>query len=409
MTKVLQISIEVNSGSVGKIAEQIGEVVIEKGWKSYITCARNNNPSKSEVIKIGNKFDLYRQVIETRIFDNHCVGSKSSTIDLISKIKEIQPDIIHLHHLHGYFINVEILFRYLEESQIPIVWTFHDCWSFTGHCAYFDFVGCEKWKTQCHHCEQKNEYPKSFLFDRSRQNYIDKKRIFNSVRNLTIVSVSNWLNNVVGQSFLSALPREVIYNGVDTELFKPNNNTLRDKYNIGNQFMILGVATTWDRRKGLDDFVQLSDKLKDNDTIIVLVGLSITQINKLPSNIIGIQRTENQKELSGLYSSADLFMNLSVEETFGLTTAEALSCGTPALVYDATACPELVNENTGFVVKKNDISALVNVIDRVKSNGKLSYTHSCRNRAIALFNKKDCYLEYFELYKRLLKNEYEKI
>jgi glycosyltransferase involved in cell wall biosynthesis len=409
MSKVLQISIEVNSGSVGKIAEQIGEVVIEQGWKSYITYARNNNPSKSEVIKIGNKFDLYSQVIETRIFDNHCVGSKSSTIALISKIKEIQPDIIHLHHLHGYFINVEILFRYLEESQIPIVWTFHDCWSFTGHCAYFDFVGCEKWKTQCHHCEQKNEYPKSFLFDRSRQNYIDKKRIFNSVRNLTIVSVSNWLNNVVGQSFLSAVPREVIYNGVDTELFKPNNNTLRDKYNIGNQFMILGVATTWDRRKGLDDFVQLSDKLKDNGTIIVLVGLSITQVNKLPSNIIGIQRTENQKELSGLYSSADLFMNLSVEETFGLTTAEALSCGTPALVYDATACPELVNENTGFVVKKNDISALVNVIDRVKSNGKLSYTHSCRNRAIALFNKKDCYLEYFELYKRLLKNEYEKI
>jgi len=407
MPKLLQISIEVNSGSVGKIAEQIGEVALENGWTSYITYARNNNPSKSEVIKIGDDFDLYRHGVETRIFDNHCFGSKSATIDLIRKIKIIQPDLIHLHHLHGYFINIEILFQYLKESKIPIVWTFHDCWSFTGHCANFDFVGCEKWKTQCHHCEQKNEYPQSFLFDRSRQNYIDKKRIFNSVENLTIVSVSNWLNNVVAHSFMGGLSRQVIYNGVDTELFRPHNSDIRQKYRIGNKFMILGVATTWDRRKGLDDFVQLSKKVKENDIIIVLVGLSISQINKLPPNIIGIQRTESQKELSSLYSSADLFMNLSVEETFGLTTAEALSCGTPALVYDATACPELVDENSGFVVKKNDISALINIIDRVKSNGKLAYTDACRYRATALFNKKDRYLEYFELYKRLLKNKNE--
>jgi putative colanic acid biosynthesis glycosyltransferase len=407
MPKLLQISIEVNSGSVGKIAEQIGEVALENGWTSYITYARNNNPSKSEVIKIGDDFDLYRHGVETRIFDNHCFGSKSATIDLIRKIKIIQPDLIHLHHLHGYFINIEVLFQYLKESKIPIVWTFHDCWSFTGHCAYFDFVGCEKWKTQCHHCEQKNEYPQSFLFDRSRQNYIDKKRIFNSVENLTIVSVSNWLNKVVGQSFMGGLSRQVIYNGVDTELFRPHNSDIRQKYGIGNKFMILGVATTWDRRKGLEDFVQLSKKVKENDIIIVLVGLSVSQINKLPPNIIGIQRTESQKELSSLYSSADLFMNLSVEETFGLTTAEALSCGTPALVYDATACPELVDENSGFVVKKNDISALINIIDRVKSNGKLAYTDACRYRATALFNKKDRYLEYFELYKRLLKNKNE--
>lgn len=407
MPKLLQISIEVNSGSVGKIAEQIGEVALENGWNSYITYARNNNPSKSEVIKIGDDFDLYRHGVETRIFDNHCFGSKSATSDLIRKIEVIQPDVIHLHHLHGYFINIEILFRYLKESKIPVVWTFHDCWSFTGHCANFDFVGCDKWKTQCHHCEQKNEYPQSFLFDRSKQNYVDKKRIFNSIDDLTIVSVSKWLNNVVGESFMQGLSREVIYNGVDIEMFKPHESNVRDKFNIRDHFMILGVATTWDRRKGLDDFIELSEKIKGDSIIIVLVGLSNSQINKLPPNIIGIQRTENQEELSSWYSSADLFMNLSLEETFGLTTAEALACGTPALVYDATACPELVDENSGFVVKKNDISALINIIDRVKSNGKLAYTDACRNRATALFNKKDRYLEYFELYKRLLKNKNE--
>lgn len=402
MPKLLQISIEVNSGSVGRIAEQIGEVVLKKGWSSYITYARNSNPSVSEVMKIGCDLDLYRHGLETRIFDNHCFSSKSATKDLIKTIKKIKPDIIHLHHLHGYFINIEILFQYLKESEIPVVWTFHDCWSFTGHCAHFDFVGCDKWKTECHHCEQKNEYPQSFLFDRSRQNYIDKKRIFNSVKNLTIVSVSNWLNNVVGQSFMGGLSRQVIYNGVDTELFRPHNSDIRQEYSIGNKFMILGVATTWDRRKGLKDFMNLSEKIKE-DEIIVLIGLNNSQIDKLPNKIIGIQRTESQKELADWYSSADLFMNLSVEETFGLTTAEALASGTPALVYDATACPELVDKNTGFVVKKNDISALINIIDRVKSNGKLAYTHACRNRAAALFNKKDRYLEYFQLYEKLLK------
>lgn len=402
MSKLLQIAVEANKGSVGRIAEQIGETILENGWSSYIAYARESNPSKSQTIKIGSKFDVYRHGLETRIFDNHCFSSRNATKNLIKKIDKIKPDIIHLHHLHGYFINIEILFNYLKESKIPIVWTFHDCWSFTGHCAYFDFVGCDKWKTECHHCEQKNEYPQSFLFDRSRQNYIDKKRIFNSVKNLTIVSVSNWLNNVVGQSFMGGLSRQVIYNGVDTELFRPHNSDIRQEYSIGNKFMILGVATTWDRRKGLKDFMNLSEKIKE-DEIIVLIGLNNSQIDKLPNKIIGIQRTESQKELADWYSSADLFMNLSVEETFGLTTAEALASGTPALVYDATACPELVDKNTGFVVKKNDISALINIIDRVKSNGKLAYTHACRNRAAALFNKKDRYLEYFQLYEKLLK------
>lgn len=408
MAKLLQISIEVNSGSVGRIAEQIGEVALENNWSSYITYARNNNPSKSQVLRIGSNYDVYRHVLETRILDNHCFSSRSATRTLVDEIKRIKPDIIHLHHLHGYYVNIEILFQYLKEANVPIVWTFHDCWSFTGHCTNFDFIGCEKWKTVCHHCEQKKEYPKSIIIDRSRQNFIDKKRIFKSVDNLTIVSVSNWLDSVVGLSFLTGSSREVIYNGVDVDLFYPHNdNNIREKYGIGNKFLILGVATNWDRRKGYEDFLQLSEKIK-KDEVIVLVGLSQSQISKLPNNIIGFERTESQQELADFYSTADLFMNLSVEETFGLTTAEALACGTVALVYDATACPELVDENTGFVIKKQDVESVLVKILEVKKNGKSFYSVACRKRAVDLFSKKVQYLKYFELYKRLLKEKNER-
>lgn len=409
MPTLLQISIEVNSGSVGRIAEQIGETVLENGWSSYITYARNNNHSKSEVIKIGNKLDLYWHGLETRIFDNHCFSSKSATEDLINRIKEIKPDIIHLHHLHGYFINIEILFDYLRESNIPIVWTFHDCWSFTGHCTHFDFVGCEKWKTECYNCEQKSEYPKSLLFDRSKQNFIDKERIFNSVKNLTIVSVSKWLSEKVNESFLRNHESRIIYNGVNLERFYPKDtrSKIDELYGTKDKFLLLGVATTWETRKRLEDFIELSSLLVET-FIIVLIGLSTEQIKKLPKNVIGIERTDSQDELCAFYSAADLFLNLSVEETFGLTTAEALACGVPSIVYNATACPELVNEDTGFIVEKQDLNALVKAIKKSRRLGKSHYANACRNRAVSLFDKNERFLEYFNLYNEILnRNEYK--
>jgi glycosyltransferase involved in cell wall biosynthesis len=312
-----------------------------------------------------------------------------------------------LHHLHGYYINIEILFKYLKSVNIPIVWTFHDCWSFTGHCTNFDFVGCEKWKTECYECEQKGEYPKSLILDRSRENFFDKKRIFNSLDNLIIVSVSKWLDNVVAQSFLSQIPRQIIYNGVDINLFSEcSDNYVREKYSIGNKFLILGVATNWDKRKGFEDFLKLSEMIND-DILILLVGLNNSQINNLPKNIIGIKRTENPKELVAFYSAADLFINFSVEETFGLTTAEALSCGTPAIVYDTTACPELINGGTGFVVKKRDISGVLEKLMEVRLKPRGYYSSACRKRAVMMFNKSDRYMEYLKLYYRLLKKKDE--
>lgn len=407
MPKLLQISIEVNSGSVGRIAEQIGEVVLDNGWASYITYARKNNLSKSEVIKIGNQLDLYWHGLETRILDNHCFSSKSATKDLVNVIKAIKPDIVHLHHLHGYFVNIEILFQYLKDSEIPVVWTFHDCWSFTGHCTHFDFVGCEKWKTECQNCEQKTEYPASLLLDRSRQNFIDKKRIFNSIKNLTIVSVSNWLSGKVKDSFLNTYPFKVIQNGIDLKTFYPKKSRviIDGLYSVKDKFVILGVASTWSNRKGLGEFIKLNELLDSRTYTIVLVGLSKSQITKLPKSIIGIERTENISQLADLYSGADVFLNPTFEDTFPTTNLESLACGTPVITYKTGGSVESINNNTGIVVDKGDILGLINAIKQVKKNGRDFYTDQCLNYAINNFDKKIKFNDYFELYNKILNDK----
>ncbi len=401
--KLLQICNEGNTGSVGTIAESLGTFVIEKGWESYIAFARFERGSNSKLIRIGSELDVITHGIESRIFDNDGFCSRNATKRLINKIEDIKPDLIHLHHLHGYFINVEILFNFLLHSNIPVVWTFHDCWSFTGHCTYFDYVDCDKWKSHCNSCPQKHEYPKSIFLDNSKNNFSKKRKLFTSISRMTVVSVSNWLDKLVEQSFFKDSNHLCIYNGIDLELFKPINNSdvIKNKYNINKKFVILGVATTWDRRKGLKDFIELSKYIK-NEEIIVLVGLSKEQRRILPSNVLGLPRTENRIELAHLFAASDVFLNLSTEETFGLTTAEALASGTPAIVYNKTASPELVNSKTGFVVEKNDYLSIIKAIDEIKKNKKEFYKSNCRLRAFKLFNSKDIYNSYFELYNNMI-------
>jgi glycosyltransferase involved in cell wall biosynthesis len=403
---VLQISIEVNSGSVGRISEQIGEKAIELGWESYITFARNNNSSKSQLIKIGSNIDVCLHGLETRIFDNHGLGSRIATRRLISKIKSIRPDIIHLHHLHGYYINIKILFDYLSSIDIPIVWTFHDCWSFTGHCAFFSSVGCDKWKTECHNCEQKAEYPKSLVFDRSRKNYLEKKKIFNSVKNLTIITVSDWLRDIVKDSFHEKYPIRRIYNGVDTNVFFPKKTRghIEEIYGTKGKYIILGVASTWEKRKGLRDFIRLNELLPTDDFVIVLIGLDKNQIKNLPSSIVGIERTESVEALVDFYSEADLYINLSREETFGLTTVEAMACGTPVIVYNSTVCPEIIDESVGVVVEVKDFCSLVKAVFFIKDKGKLQFQNVCREKVISLYDKEKNMAKYVDLYNELLLN-----
>lgn len=401
--KILQINTVINSGSTGRIAEYIGINAIENGWESYIAFGRNERPSRSKKIKIGNKWDYTYHGIQTRLLDNHGFASINATKKFIEELEIINPDIIHLHNLHGYYLNVELLFNYLRKSEIPTIWTLHDCWAFTGHCSHFSYVNCNKWKSQCYKCPQKSEYPKSYFLDNSKNNFFLKKTIFSGLNNLTIVTVSDWLKSIVADSFLKHLPIHRIYNGVDTKNFTFKNGIdLLEKYPIRDKFILLAVASTWNNRKGLEDYLELSKNL-DDDELLVLIGLDIKQIKQLPSKILGIRKTENIDELINWYSSADIVLNLSHEETFGMTTIEGFACGTPAIVYNCTASPELITNNTGIVVQKHDYAGLRSAINTIKNNGKSYYYSNCVDLINNKFDKSLMTKSYLNLYKNLLK------
>lgn len=399
--KVLQINTTVNSGSHGRIAEDIGLSLIQMCHESYIASAYTGRPSRSQKIKIGFNLDRKFHGLRTRLCDRHGFGSKASTRKLIDQIVKIDPDIIHLHNIHGYYLNIRYLFVYLRLSNKPVVWTFHDCWPFTGHCSYFDAVNCYKWKTGCHNCPNIHGYPKSYFFDNSRMNYRDKKELFTSVRRMVLVSPSQWMSSHLGNSFLHDNEIKVIYNGIDTDNFRPvKADSLKEKYKIKGKY-ILGVANIWNERKGLDDFIKLSSMTKP-ELQIVLVGLNRNQERKLPSSIISISRTENIDDLAALYSAAEVFVNPTYVDNFPTTNIEALACGTPVITYNTGGSPEAVDENTGIIVNKGDIGGLFSAVKVVLDNGKNHYTYTCRERAVRLFNKSDRFGDYVSLYRNFI-------
>ena len=402
--KLFQIASEANIGSIGIIAEHIGQIVLSRGGESYIAYGRSHRESKSKLIKIGSFPGVIIHGLMTRLFDVHGLGSTRATKELIRAIERIEPDILHLHHLHGYYINIKILFDFISKSNIPIVWTFHDCWSFTGHCCYFDRIDCNKWISGCYACPQKKNYPASYFLDRSKKNYDLKKNLFTSVRNLTIVTPSKWLEKLVKNSFFQGYPVFTIHNGVDLTLFKPiqDRENIRKIFGVENKFVILGVAKPFNKRKGFPDFLRLSERLKE-DEIIILVGLDEKQIKKLPSNIIGIKKTDNRKKLAELYSASDLFMNPTWEDNFPTTNLEALACGTPVATYNTGGSIEAVDQDTGFIIEKGSISGLIEAIKLVKNKGKEFYSGACRRRAEKYFDKEKQLLKYLDVYKSVLK------
>lgn len=405
MIKILQINVDANNGSNGAIARNIGTIVMRAGWQSYIAYGRNVVPGDSIQIKIGNKLDVIWHVIESRIFDNHGLASRLVTKRFISKIKRIQPDIIHLHNIHGYFINYKYLFEYLEKSKIPVVWTLHDCWSFTGHCAHFVSKGCFKWETQCISCPLKNNYPKSIIFDNSRKNYQYKKKLFNSLKSLTIVPVSNWLGNFVERSFLKHNKIQVIHNGIDLEVFQPLNITKASLGLNSHKIVVLGVSNVWIKSKGLLEFINLS---KDDRLQVVMIGVDENILKLLPNNIIAIKRTQNQQQLSEYYSTADVFVNPTYADTFPTVNLEALACGTPVVTYNTGGSPEALDKDTGIVVDQGDYNALLNAIIEIASESaekNIVRRKKCRERAVRYFDRNDRFMEYFELYKRLISND----
>jgi len=397
--KVLQINTTVNFSSIGRIAEDIGKVLMKNGHQSYIAFGRGNRPSASELIRIGNKVDVYLHVLQTRLFDNHGLASVSATKKLIQEIEKINPDVIGLHNLTGYYINIEILFDYLNARQIPVLWTLFDCWAITGHCTYFDVIGCEKWKIQCNHCPNLNDYPLTWC-DNSKRNFRIKKELFTKNKNLHLLVNSNWLEAYVKQSFLKDIPVHVTPSAIDIEVFKCQESNILNEYGLNGKKVLLGCASDWVERKGLKDLVQLS-QIVGNEYRVVVIGVTKKQQANLPESVTGIQRTENINQLAAWYSSAFAFVNPTYQDNFPTTNLEALSCGTPVVTYNTGGSPEAIDQHTGRVVEKGDVQGLASAIDDLSLVDRNVLRQNCRDRAEKLYDKNKQFMEYLNIFQFL--------
>lgn len=391
--------LEINSvpyGSTAKIMLGIAQVAEQNGHTVMMSSGYSYHPIKElegKYVKIGGKIGKAMHIIATRITGLHGVFSHFATARFLRKVKKFKPDIIHLHNLHGWYINLPMLFNYIKKNNIRTIWTLHDCWAFTGHCPYFDLACCEKWKNGCYKCPQHKQYPATQI-DRSKGMYKRKKKWFTGVPDMTIVTPSAWLAELVKQSYLKEYPVRVINNGIDLSVFKPTENEIKKRYDCEDKKLLLGVAYEWGKRKGLDVFIELAKRL--NNYKILLVGTD-DQIDKLlPANIISIHRTQNQKELAEIYTAADVFVNPTREEVLGLVNIEALACGTPVVTFKSGGSPECIDETCGFIVERNNIEDLVLKIIEIAKEQKFSI-NACINRA-TLFSSDQKFAEYVSLY-----------
>ena len=400
--KLLQINVDANNGSNGSIAQELGREALRRGWESYIAYGRRSVPSESTLIRIGNDLDVKIHGIQSRLFDNHGLASKSATRQFLKSVDEIRPNLIHLHNIHGYYLNYKLLFEYFKEKNIPIVWTFHDCWPFTGHCGYFESVQCEKWKTGCHSCELRKFYPKSLFLDRSSRNFRLKKSLFTSINSLHITTVSKWLMSKVRDSFFRDYPISTVYNFVNEKIFSPNVERInRCDYGLDDRKILIGAAANWVPSKGIPDFNALAGSLSDKYQI-VMVGVTEEVKNQISSNVHCLSRVESPQKLAALYAEADILLNLSRQETFGMTTLEAMACGTPGISYNNTACPEVLSNDTGVIVPTGNIKAVEEAIELIEKKGKKSFKDNCVARANTIFSKNNIISQYFDVYDKAL-------
>ena len=358
--------------STGRICTDLALKLESQGHTVKIAYGREHVPDeyKRFAVRIGNELDVNVHALKARLCDGMGLGSKTATRQFIKWVREYDPDVIHLHNIHGYYINIPVLFSYLQRCDKKIIWTLHDCWSFTGHCMYFDYENCEKYKTGCGACPQRGVYPKRIGPDRSAYNFTLKQNLITGIPNFYIVTPSQWLKNLALQSYLKNYPIDVINNGVDTKVFKPISSDILSRLGIADKKVILGVAAVWDRRKGMSDFIELS-RLIDDSYKIVLVGLSSKQVQALPENIIGIERTDSVAELVELYSAAYVFVNATYEDNYPTTNLEAIACGTPVITYDTGGSPESANIY-GITLKEKSARAICDAlaeIPNLKRNG----------------------------------------
>ena len=421
--RVAQINVTATL-STGRIAVGISQVLVEQGHKGLIAFSRGYPPADMPWIRVGSRADMLWHGARARLTDRVGFYSKLATRKLVKQLRAYRPDVVHLHNLHGYYLHLPTLFHFLRDEGIPVVWTLHDCWAYTGHCAYYTMApgdasrregrthrqgttrGCDRWKKGCSSCPQKYAYPSSLLLDQSGRNWAEKRRLFTGLECLFLVTPSQWLQGEVRKSFLGGYPTHVIPNGIDIEAFRPCEDAdyLADVIHkhglaqLGERKLLLGVASTWDERKGLRDFEELAAVLGP-EYWIVLVGLSEKQRERLPLEILGIGRLESIRELCAFYTVADLYVSLSHEETMGMTLIEAMACGTQVLCYDATALPENVTEAVGSVVPLGNVQAVAEEVQRLCEMPK-SAADCCLHAK--KYDKRKRFVEYVKLYEWML-------
>lgn len=397
---ILQINTVCGIGSTGRIAVDLSNIIDKNKYNMYIAYGWGKS-EKENTIKIGTKLDYIIHNILSRLTGKQGNYSFLATKRFLKRVDKIRPDLIHLHNIHGNYINYKLLFKYIQSKQIPVVWTFHDVWPITGKCTYFDYINCSKWKKECFKCQNLKEYP-TCIIDSSKKEYIEKKECFNKVKEMYIVTPSNWMSELVKQSFLKEKNIRVINNGINLSIFKPTvDKKIIENYKLENKRVILGVANEWDKRKGLDTFIELARTLPEKYKIII-VGLEKGQFDLLPENVIKIERTNSVEELAKIYSIADVFVNPTLEDNFPTTNIEAIACGTPVITYNTGGSGEMLDEKSGIVIEKGNIEALKKEIYNVKK--KKSENKDCVIRA-QKYNKNQIFLQYEELYDEILKEK----
>ena len=397
MKKIMQINITCGRGSTGKLAQSLYHAVQQEGWQARFAYSAYT-PTLNNAFPIETKWQNYLRRGLNRYFGKKQSHSTPGTKRLIRYIKKEQPDLIHLHNVQQNSVNYHKLFAFLKKSKIPVVYTLHDCWAFTGGCFHFTERNCSGFMTGCRDCPL-SAHPDDVTLS-AESAYACKKILIGENERIYPVCVSDWLRDSAASSYMKYMQHKpiTVYNGIDTQLFCPKPTNIRKKYKIPeDRFMILGVASFWTEEKGLSIFLDLGKRLPE-DAVIVLVGRQLEAMQE--TNIICIPQTENQEELAQIYSTADVYVNGSLEETFGMTTAEALACGTPAIVFDSTACPEVVDEKTGIVAQPGQ--KLLPIILAVKEKGKEQYISHCVKRVKACFSEERMMEEYLALYRSIL-------
>ena len=390
--KAAQINITCGSGSTGKICAAISELLTQRGVENYILY-NNGKSQMANAFKYTDKKSVQLAALGSRVFGNWGLEGRGSTRRLVARLDEIQPDVVHLHNLHSHACDLRMLFGWLKSHGVKVFWTLHDCWAFTGYCMHYDMTGCDKWLTGCHDCPQKKSF--SWFFDRSDMLYRTKKELTSGL-DMTLIAPSQWMAEQAKMSFLGKYPVKVIYNGIDTEVFRPTESDFREKHGISpNEHIVLGVAYGWGKKKGLDVFADLARTLGSGYRI-VLVGADERVEAQLPEGIIAVRRTQDQRELAGIYTAADVFVNPTREEVLGLTNLEALACGTPVVTFRSGGSPETVDESCGSVVDKDDIDTMRREIQRICETRPFS-KKACIDRA-AKFDMRLRYTDYMKLY-----------